>query len=213
MNWNRSQPVENPEPGSHIARCFAIIDLGTQQHSFGGEVWSSRDVRISFELPNEKMKGTYNADVKGKPFASSVTLKQSLHPSSKMRKLLKSWRGRDFTKEELGSFAPKKLLGVPCRLTLVASPDGQYVNIDSIAPLGKSEKCPKQVNPSVYFSLDPDEFNFEVFTTLGEKTREKIAGSPEFKALEDGGGSDEPDPEQLAESAAAATEAEDDVPW
>jgi hypothetical protein len=213
MNWNRSQPIENPEPGSHIARCFAIIDLGTQQHSFNGEVWSSRDVRISFELPNEKMQGTYNADVKGKPFASSVTLKQSLHPSSKMRKLLKSWRGRDFTKEEVNAFAPKKLLGVPCRLTLVASPDGQYVNIDSIAPLGKSEKCPKQVNPSVYFSLDPNEFNFEVFTTLGEKMREKIAGSPEFKALEDGGGSDEPDPEQTAESADAAMEAEDDVPW
>jgi hypothetical protein len=213
MNWNRSQPIENPEPGSHIARCFAIIDLGTQQHSFNGEVWSSRDVRISFELPNEKMQGTYNADVKGKPFASSVTLKQSLHPSSKMRKLLKSWRGRDFTKEEVNAFAPKKLLGVPCRLTLVASQDGQYVNIDSIAPLGKGEKCPKQVNPSVYFSLDPNEFNFEVFTTLGEKMREKIAGSPEFKALEDGGGSDEPDPEQTAESADAAMEAEDDVPW
>jgi hypothetical protein len=142
-----------------------------------------------------------------------VTLKQSLHPSSKMRKLLKSWRGRDFTKEELGSFVPKKLLGVPCRLTLVSSPDGQYVDIDSIAPLGKSEKCPKQVNPSVYFSLDPDEFSFDVFNTLGEKTRTKIAGSPEFKALEDGGGSNEPDPEQLAESAAAAMEAEDDVPW
>lgn len=212
MNWNRSTPIENPEPGSHIARCFAIIDLGTQQHSFNGEVWSSRDVRISFELPNERMTGKYNAEVKGKPFASSVTLKQSLHPSSKLRKLLKSWRGRDFTKEELGSFSPKRLLGVPCRLTLVASQDGQYVNIDSIAPLGKGEKCPKQVNPSVYFSLDPDEFSFDVFNTLGEKTREKIAGSPEFKALEDGG-SDEPDPEQLAESAASAMEAEDDCPW
>ena len=211
MNWNRSQPVENPEPGSHIARCFAIIDLGTQQHSFGGEVWSSRDVRISFELPNERMTGKYNADVKGKPFASSVTLKQSLHPSSKMRKLLKSWRGRDFSKDELTTFEPKKLLGVPCRLTLVASPDGQYVNIDSIAPLGKGEKCPKQVNPSVYFSLDPEEFSFDVFNTLGEKTRDKIAGSPEFKALEDGG-SDEHDPEQTAESA-AATEAEDNIPW
>lgn len=211
MNWNRSQPIENPEPGSHIARCFAIIDLGTQQHSFGGEVWSSRDVRISFELPNERMTGKYNAELKGKPFASSVTLKQSLHPSSKMRKLLKSWRGRDFSKDELTTFEPKKLLGVPCRLTLVASPDGQYVDIDSIAPLGKGEKCPKQVNPSVYFSLDPEEFSFDVFNTLGEKTRDKIAGSPEFKALEDGG-SDEPDPEQMAESA-AATEAEDDVPW
>lgn len=193
MNWNRSIPQEQPEPGSHLARCISIIDLGMQQHSYAGETWSSRDVRLGFELPLELMSGEYNAALKGKPFGASLTLKQSLHPSSKMRKLLKSWRGRDFTKEELGAFAPKKLLGVACRLTLVESPDGQYVNIDSIAPVGKGEKVPKQVNKSTFFSLDTAEFDMDVFNSLGEKTREKIAGSPTYRALfekQDGGGSE-----------------------
>ena len=145
-------------------------------------------MRIGFELPSHLMAGTYRPELKGKPFGVSLTLKQSLHPSSKMRKMLRGWRGKDFTPDELKAFSPQKLLGVACRLTLVESSDGQYVNIDSIAPLGKGEKIPKQVNPSTFFSLDPDEFDLEVYNSLGEKTREKIAASPEFRALESGDG-------------------------
>ena len=101
-----------------------------------------------------------------------------------MRPLLESWRGRKFTSEEIAAYDPKKMVGVPCRLALVEN--GDYVNISSISPLGKSEKCPKQVNAGVFFSLEPDEFDLDVFMALSEKTREKIAKSPEYMALETG---------------------------
>ncbi len=213
MNWNRTTPTENPEPGSYIARCVSIVDLGTHQHAFGSEVWSSRDVRIGFELPTEKMKGTYNEKLKGLPFVTSITLKQSLHPSSKMRKMLKSWRGRDFTKEEVATFDPKKMLGVPCRVTLVESSDGQYVNIDSLAPLSKNEKCLKQINPSTFFSLEPGEFNADALKKLGEKTREKIMASPEYKALTSGASDGAQDDSPPESDEVPPTTTDDDIPF
>lgn len=187
MDWNRGQLKEKPEPGSYLARCYSLIDLGTQQHAFNNEVWNSRDVRISFELPTELMKGIYQPELKGKPFAVHITVKQSLHPSAKLRGLLRGWRGRDFTKEELASFKPQKLIGVACRVVLVASATGEFINIDSVSPLSKGEKCPKQVNPSVFFSLDPGEYDPNVLKSLSEKTQATIMTSPEYKLLSDEG--------------------------
>lgn len=183
MKFGVGQQYENPPAGSHIARCIALIDLGTQQHAGcqGREGWASRDVRITFELPSEKMTGIYNPEVMGKPFAVHVTVKQSLHASARLTKLLTGWRGRAFTKEEIEKFDPKNLLGKPCRISLIEN--GDYVNVDGISPLGKGEKCQAQVNGSVYFSLSSDEFKQDVFDKLGEKTREKIQKSPEWSAL------------------------------
>lgn len=191
MKWKEGQQFENPPTGSHIARCYAVIDLGTQQHSWQGETWGSRDVRISFEMPHELMTGKYNPDVKGKPFSVHLTVKQSLHVKAKLRPLLEGWRGRKFTKEELAGFDPKKLVGLPCRLALVEN--GEYVNVSSVSPLGKGEVCPKQINPSVYLSLNDGEFDQAAFAGLHEKTKEKIAKCAEYAALfEDRSGAAEP---------------------
>lgn len=181
---------ENAPSGSHIARCIGLVDLGTQQHPGfqGGEAYASRDVRITFELPLERMTGKFDPQMKGKPFGVSKTMKQSLHPKSNMRKLLEGWRGKKFSAEELAKFNPVKLLGQPCRLTLIEN--GDYVNIDSISSLGKQDKCPAQINPSTFFSLEPDEFSMETFNKLGQKTKEKIQQSPEWSSLNNG--NDEP---------------------
>lgn len=186
---------ENAPTGSHIARCIGLVDLGTQQHKgFQGQPdWASRDVRITFELPETKMTGIYHPDSKGRPFGASITVKQSLHVSAKLRKLLKGWRGRDFTKEELVAFDLKNILGKPCLLNLVEN--GDYVNIDSIAALPQGTKVPKQINPTTYFSLAPDEFDVKAFGALHEKTQAKIKASPEYEALF--AGEQQPEPDQL----------------
>jgi hypothetical protein len=205
MKWKEGGQFENPSPGSHIARCFQLVDLGTNNHSYNGETWQSRDVRFTFELPFETMEGKYNAEHKGKPFAMSTTMKQSLHASSKLRPFLESWRGRKFTKEELTAYDPRKCVGAPCRLTLIA--DGDKVFIDSICPLGKGEACPSPVNPPLFFSLEPEEFDPEIFSKLSEKTREKIKVTPEFARAVN----PQPDPEPV-DSTAKATDM-DDVPF
>lgn len=209
MKWSEGQQFENPPAGSFIARCYSVVDMGTQQHSYQGETWGSRDVRITFELPGELMTGKYKPEFKGKPFSVSMTVKQSLHAKSKLRPMLESWRGKKFTSEEIAAYDPKKLVGVPCRLSLVEN--GDYVNISSISPLGRGEKCPKQVNESVYLSLAPNEFDMDVFRTLTEKTQQKIEGTPEFMALMNGEGEQQ---EPTNHEAGTGAEADnDEVPF
>ena len=211
MKFSEGGQYENPPCGSHIARCYSLVDLGTQQHTFGQETWAQRDVRISWELPGELMAGLYNPDVKGKPFAVHLTLKQSLHPKSRLRKILVGWRGRDFTKEEAASFDPKKLIGLACRVSLVQSQNGDFINVDSVAPLGKAEKCPKKVNAAVFFSLEPAEFDIKSFGQLGEKTQERIKKSPEWQAL--AAGEQQPDPEPEPDDGGQPDGADSSIPF
>lgn len=197
MKFNQSKMYEQPPPGSHIARLVSMVDLGTQQHTYQDRVTASRDVRLGFELPLEKMVGKYDPSDKGKPFGVTRTVTQSLHPKAKLRELLEGWRSKKFTKEEIAAFDPKTILGKSCRLTLVQDESGEYTNLQSIAAIGKSEKVPKQINPSTYFSLEPDEFDEEVFNGLGPATKEKIMRSPEYaKLMEGAGGGGEQEQEQ-----------------
>lgn len=184
MRWSEGGKFENPEPGSHLARCYAVIDLGTQEKHYKDEKTFSRQVRISFELPQSLMEGLYNPEMKGKPFTAHLHAKQSLHKASNLRKHLEGWRGKRFEQVELDAYDPKNLLGKCCRLSLILSESG-YVNIDSIAPAKKDEvaSMPKQINPSVFFSLAPEEFEQRVFDALSDKTKEKIKGTPEWAFL------------------------------
>lgn len=183
MNWNKTSQGEKAPAGSHIARCVGIVDLGTQPHvnKHTGEKWAQRDVRITFELPNELMQGIYKADLKGKPFGATVTVKQSLHPSAKLTKLLTGWKGAAMDDTAKQNFNPKSLLGKTCRLNLVEA--GDFVNIESISRLGKGDVCPAQINPTVFFSLDENEFDPKVLESLPESSRNKIKASPEYLNL------------------------------
>lgn len=183
MKWNEGPKFENPSPGNSLGRCIQIIDLGTQEHRNPktGETWGQRDVRIVWELPTELMQGLYKPEVAGRPFAVGQNYNQSLAKTSKLRKILVSWRGRDFSDEEAKSFEPHSLLGIACTLSLVEN-EG-YINVHSVAGVMRGMAVPKQINPSIFLSLEPEEFDETVFFALPDKTREKIAGSPEFKRL------------------------------
>ncbi len=184
MKWKEGNTnFEKPPAGSWIGRLYSIVDLGTQKHTYQDRVGFSRDVRLSFELCGLTMEGIYDEKAKGKPFSVGRTVKQSLHAKARLRQLLKGWRGKDFTKEEINAFDPKKLLGKAARLTLIESTDGEYVDLDSLAPVGKDEKVPKMVNAPVFLSLEKGEFDQTIFDSLPEKTREKIKGSPEYAKL------------------------------
>lgn len=180
MKWREGGQFENPPVGSHIARCFALIDLGSHSHRNPktGETWIQRDVRIMFELPLELMEGKYDEKLKGKPFAVIANVKQSLHPQAALRKLLEGWRGKKFDQTSIEQFEPKSIVGLPCRLNLVEN--GNFINIQSISRLGKNETCPPAINKPVYFSLEEGEFDQKVLEGLTEKTKATIKASPEY---------------------------------
>lgn len=197
MKWSESDiEFENPPAGSHLARCYGLIDLGTQSSWWEGKETKRRKVRISFELPYCKMEGKHHADLKGKPFSIHAQLTQSLDRRSTLRQFLEGWRGKRFEAHELESYDPKRLLGLPARLALVENEKG-WINIDAISRVTREEQeaMPLLMTPKVYLSLEPDEFDQETFNRLTEKTRNKIMLTPEWARLFNGEPEQDPEPE------------------
>ena len=160
--------------GTYIARCFKIIDLGTQKGSeaFGGK--EQHKVMVSWELLDDvKMDD-------GRPFSVSQFYTMSLHEKATLRRDLEAWRGRKFTDEELDGFDLKTVLGAYCMLQVVHSADGKYANVNAIMA-HKGDK-PTAVNPNVSFDLD--EPDMTIFDSFGDGLKLKIQASPEWEMLQ-----------------------------
>lgn len=181
MKWKDSGggDFEQPPVGTHPARCIKIIDIGTQKGEYQGKANFKRQVIIGWELPTELMT---EGDYAGKPFTTSKFYTASLSEKANLRKDLQNWRGREFTAEELAGFESKKILGAPCMLSLTTNDKGK-VRVTGVMALPKAMKAtlPEQINPSVYFSLEPDEFSMNDFEALSDGIRKMVALSPEYQ--------------------------------
>ena len=174
-----SGTFEQAPAGTHIARCYKLVDLGTQDREFQGEVKRTRQVLIGWELPGELMK---TGEYAGQPFSVSKFYTLSLHEKATLRAHLKNWRGREFTPAELEGFDLKNVLGHGCLLSVVMNDKGRAV-VGGVMALPKGSTVPPAVNPTVYMSLDKDEFNQDVFDSFSEKMKAMITGSDEYIAL------------------------------
>jgi hypothetical protein len=161
-----------------IARCYRLIDLGTQKKIYNGVVkGEGRKIRAVFELLGEDRMQD------GRPFVLSKTWLLSMYEGSSLRKDLTSWRGKSFTQEEASSFDVSKLLGAYCMLNLVEEKgeDGKLrVNISSITPMVKGLPKPPGVNEVEIFDLDnPD---MRLFDTFSDNLKGIIQGSREWQS-------------------------------
>lgn len=182
MKWSDQGggDFEQPPVGTHVARCVKLIDIGTQRGEYQGKATMKRQVIVGFELPNELMQ---EGDYAGKPFSVSRFYTASLGEKANLRKDLANWRGRDFTEDELRGFDSKNILGKPCMLSLTPNDKGK-VRITGVMALPKGTPVPEQINPTVYLSLEPEEFNPEVFEALSEGYKKLIKASPEWTELQ-----------------------------
>jgi hypothetical protein len=166
--------------GTHVARCVRLIDIGTQPGEYKNEKIFRRQVVIGFELPNELMPDGERA---GKPFFVSKYYTASLAEKANLRRDLVNWRGREFTQAELAGFDSKNILGKPCMLQLTPN-DKNKTRITALMALPKGAPVPEQINPSFYFSLEPDEFVEASFNALSDYYKNLITPTPEFLALQ-----------------------------
>jgi hypothetical protein len=88
--------------GTHAARCIRLIDLGTQQGEWQGKPTFKNQVLVMWELPDELMEA--QDDGQPRPFIVSKFYTNSLSEKANLRKDLTTWRGRDFTDDELDRF-------------------------------------------------------------------------------------------------------------
>lgn len=180
MKWADSGggDFEQPPVGTHVARCVKILDIGTQKGEYQGKATIKRQVIIGWELPNELMS---EGDYAGKPFVVSKFYTASLGEKANLRKDLANWRGRDFSEAELGGFDAKNILGKACMLSLTTNDKGK-VRVTGVMALPKGTEVPPQINPTVYFSLEPGEFSLETFESLSDGYKKFITQSPEYQS-------------------------------
>lgn len=173
-------------PGMHLARCYRIVDMGTQKSEFQGQVKHLQKVMLQFEVHGEDDNGKPLVTAKGEPMSISKNFTLSLAEKATMRKDLQAWRGRDFTPEELRGFELKNVLGAWAMITASKALGGngkEYTNIVSINPVPvaiKKAGLPEGFNKLAMFVIsNPD---MELFETFGNGLKEKITSSPEWRA-------------------------------
>lgn len=181
---NKGSNYKVVDAGVYPARCYSMIELGTQTSEFNGEVKVSRQVNITWELPTET--AVFHEENGEQPYSVSKNYNLSMHEKSTLRKDLESWRGKGFTEEEAKVFDITKLLGKECQISIIhkTSNDGlkTYANIGTITPVMKGITVPVQINPTRVLCFD--NFDFNVFKELPEWLKEKITQSPEFQAIQ-----------------------------
>ena len=194
------------EAGTHIARCVSLIDLGQQPGEYEGKPTLKNKVVIGFEVPGETIKMDDGTE---KPMVISRFITNSLSERSQLRPMLESWRGREFTTEELMKFDLQTILGAPALLSVV------HVNgkarINSASKLVKGMTCPPQINPSRCFWLD--EWDPAAFAELPEGFQKLIKASVEYRAFTAGGNEPKSDAFESPKGAAVADDFSDDIPF
>jgi hypothetical protein len=197
-------------PGMHLARCYRVIDLGTQKTEYQGTIKYAAKVLLQFEVHGEDENGQPLVTSKGEPMTIGKRLTLSLAEKSTLRKDLSNWRGRDFTPEELRGFELKNLLNVWAMISVsrsVGNNGKEYTNIATINPVPpalKKQGLPQGFNPAGIFAIaNPD---MELFETFSERIKETIVTSPEWTSKRN-------PPEVKKTSAAGFEDMVDDIPF
>ena len=170
----QSSPI--PE-GLHMAYCCGLYDIGEQHNEKFNKL--NRQVVISWALPNE----TISIQGMDEPRIVSKTYTLSLGDRSNLRAHLKSWRGRDFTPEELEGFDLVKIVGAPCQIQIIHEINGDrtYANIAAIVPYPKGmPPIEKPILPRVF---DLDTSPISELQTLPQWIQERIMKSPTYASL------------------------------
>jgi hypothetical protein len=171
---------ELPPAGTHAARCYRIVDLGTQQVDWQGSIKHQHKIVVSWELLTELMEDD-------RPFTIHQRYTFSTFEQAKLRQHLESWRGRAFQDSDFGpgGFDISKLLGVPCLLSVVhdTNPRGTYANVGGVMKPAKGMEFPALRNPTALLWLSPEEFDQTIFDGLSDKLKETIKKSPEWAQM------------------------------
>lgn len=188
---DRGGNFERCPPGMHLARCYRIIDLGTQKSEYMGQVKYLHKIMLGWEIHGTNDSGAPLKMNDGRPFAIFKNYTLSWSDKANLRLDLQSWRGKPFTQEEMRRFDLKNILGAWCMLNVIERPgnDGKiYTNVNGVTPVPamiKQSGLPAAVNANEIFNLsEPD---MKMFETFSENLKTKIKASPEWQKINGSG--------------------------
>jgi hypothetical protein len=179
---------ERCPPGMHLARCYRIIDVGTQKSEYMGEVKYLHKIMLGWEIHGSDENGKALKMMDGRPFAIFKNYTLAWSDKANLRIDLQAWRGKAFTQEEMRKFDLQNILGAWCMLNIIER-QGQngitYSNVSSVTPVPsviKQSGLPEPINKNEMFNLQkPD---MAIFETFSETLKTKITSSPEWEKLQ-----------------------------
>jgi hypothetical protein len=199
--------------GLHLARCYRIIDTGTQLSEYDGTQKLQRKISLYWELHGKDDDGNSLVTDKGDPLAIFKNYTLSWHEKASLRIDLQNWRNKPFTEVEMKKFDLSTILGAWCMLTVIpriGKTGKPFSNVKGVAPVPsiiKQTGLPEGVNPIKEFRLaDPD---YDLFETFGKGLKARIEASPEWKALQ----GRKPAPTPVKAASSGFDDMEDDLPF
>jgi hypothetical protein len=174
------------EPGTYVARCYSMIEIGTVKVVYKGTEKMQKKVSITWELPTEL--AVFKEGKSPEPYVVSKKYTLSMYKDSNLRKDLEAWRGKGYTDEEAAKVDITKLIGQPCLVSVVQSPrpddpSKTYTAVTQVAKLMRGQDCAPQINPTRVLSYD--KFDWEVFDKLSDYMKDQIRSSDEFKKMQE----------------------------
>ncbi len=187
-----------PPASLHLAVCYSIIDLGTQEEQFPGKpAILAQKVHYSWELPNLPFQ-VFSPDKPAQPVALFNEYTVSAGDKAKLPKMLCSWGNMDAKAlKSITSDFLKAFLGQACMLNVVHTQAKTAVDANTNQPIKyaqiggnglmvmpRMQEIPKPtgtINPIKF--LDLDAFNWQVYLSLPNFLQEKIAKSKEWPSI------------------------------
>jgi len=174
--------------GVFIARCYQLVDFGTQLSTGQYGEKQVHKIRIGFELFGEDENGEpLEVEIDGKkmPMTIGTTMNVSLHKKAGLRKMLEQWRGKPFTEAEAEGFDVAKLIGAYAMVNCTQSEGKEgkiYTNIAGLSPVPGALKNSKPAGVHEFNVFDLDKPDDAVFAALPQWMQNTISQSPEYAA-------------------------------
>lgn len=129
------EEFEKIPTGMHSAICVNVFDMGYQKSIIGSDEIIAHKIAILWEIDQKNSKG--------ENFTVCAEYTASLNQRANLRKILESWRGKAFTKEELNGFDLDNVKNKMCTLNLVEKVKNNgktWVDVASVSPKHKDSK-------------------------------------------------------------------------
>lgn len=173
--------------GMHLARCYQVIDLGTQKEEYQGEVKFLRKIRIDWEIHGTDDDGNSIKMKDGRPFSVKKEYTRTWADTGNLKKDLQSWRNKPFTPEEQNKFEIDNIVNAWCMLNVTQSTSKKgkiYSKIIGVSPVPsviKQAGFPPAVNQNVIFDFnDP---KMDMFNKINKYVQQTIKESPQWERL------------------------------
>lgn len=167
--------------GTHHAVVVGLIEIGTVEGEWKGQVKMQSKIRLTFELPEETK--VWKEGEEAKPLVVSQEYTFSMAPKANLRAIIEGVIGTSLLDHEADAFDVEEILGKNCLISIkhkTSNAGNKYVIVDTTAPLmkGMSEKKPFNELKKLTYG----EWNQEIFDGLPEFLQKQMQETPEYQS-------------------------------